>query len=269
MLFRILLFSLFIGTSVPALAQPVSSEISQQPHESRPEPSENFRNRETFLNALRDVRTHNAQDLTFLLLHRSVRDEVKLDDAGWREFRDLHSRNLTAGEKLFQQLVEKQINAEVLKTELSKIAVEADKAILELLEKHKITDRLIGLFVQHRGASAAVNKLVAVKIGLEDPQRQEILKKRAKVEREVFEEAAEDFRNSARNPDVRRNIWEKVQKKINLAVSEELSNEQRSQLEMLEGTPFKFDELGRGGPRPRERDRERSKECCDQIKTDA
>lgn len=274
MLLRTTIFACLIG--LPSLG---TSFASGQDPFRQPKPSQSANSKEDsytsardlFFRTLRATRTHGAQDLTYLLIQKSVRDEVGMNEDGWREIRDRFSAQRAQGDKLLNQLEqdwskEKAIpeaSIEKLKSELTKIAVEADAAVLKILEKNQVTHRLIALFVQHRDASAAVNKLVAEKIELEESRRLEILEKREKIEREVFAAASEEFRDGASNPNTRRKIWEKVQKKIDMTISAELTSKQRALLEELRGKPFTFElpeppsKRGpRGGP-----SRDHDKEC--------
>ena len=260
MLLRLTIFTCLIGLSASLDAQePLVQDASKQSRSSQSgtvNDDSHSSAREVFFRTMRATRTHGAQDLTFLLIQKSVRDEVGLNDDGWREIRDLYAENRLQGEKLFTQLesdwnekTNREKSVENLKSELSRIAEESDTAVWKILEKHHVTERLIGLFVQHRDASAVVNKLVAQKIGLDEARRLEVLEKREQVEREVFESASEEFREGARNPNMRRKIWEKVQQKIDMAISDELTSEHKSLLEKLQGEPFTF-EVPDGPPPP-------------------
>jgi hypothetical protein len=275
MLFRIALFASFLASSTISYSQNRSDQVSSQPpaNSSRSANSVDAPSvdspsagpREIFFHAMRSARSYGAQELTYLLLQKSVREEIGLSEAGWKEIRDLHAENRSHGEKLYKQLQDNQITPSELRKELSRIALEGDQNVSQILEKHQVSERLISLFVQHRDASAALNKVVASKIGLDDAQRSKILEKREKVEREVFESASEEFQRSARNPDVRNRIWEKIQKKIDRSVFEELTSDQRSSLASLQGKPFTFEEIGRG-PRPVP-GKGREKDCkdCDLV----
>jgi len=285
-----------VGSAVNVCAQdtpaldtpenPKKSETSNQldPKQgSRPERE----TREIFFRTLSETRSRGAQELGYLLFQKSVREEIGLDDQSAKAAREVLSQTRSAAEKLYDQLKAKEISAVELKTEMSKIMADADRDIWEALGESKSKrDRLIGLFVQHRHASAVLNKVVAEKIGLAEPRRQEIVGKKEAIEREMFEAGSRQM--SSNSPGDRFRSWEKAQKKIDIAISEMLTEEQRSKLEALKGDPFKFEEFqfppgpppgpppgrGRDGSRdggrdrdPNRRENDREEKCrdCDKL----
>ncbi len=274
MFFRLTFFTVVLALSSVSCAQdaPSKSTNSDNPDQSakpskqqsenrsqeRPVPPDR-ESREIFFRTLSETRSRGAQEFSYLLFQESIRKEIDLSDEGAKAAREVLAQTRTSAEKLYDQLKAKEINRDELKTKMLGIMSDCDRDIWKILVDSKAnSDRLVGLFVQHRHCASVLNKIVAEKVGLEEPRRLEIIAKKEAIEREMFEDRSRE----AQNPGDRFRAWEKVQKKIDGVVSEMLTAEQREKLEGLKGKPFKFEEFafppgppGRGRDGARERNR--------------
>lgn len=226
--------------------------------------------REIFFRTLGETRSRGAQELSYLLFQESVRKEINLSDDSAKAAREVLAQTRAAAEKLYEQLKAKEINADLLKTKLIEIMAKGDQDIWKILGgSNANSDRLIGLYVQHRQCVAVLNKIVAEKVGLDEARRHEIIVKKEAEERQMFEDRSRD----GQTPGDRFRAWEKMQKKIDGVVSGMLTSEQRTKLEDLKGAPFAFEEFqfppgppgrGRDGGRDRNRrDNGHDEKCKD------
>lgn len=256
------LMSLFVYSAVVHAQDPLTNpdkptaSRSQEPERnSTPDPKSREADRESreiFFRTLNETRSRGAQELCYLLFQESVRKEISLSDDSAKATREILSQTRSSAEKLYEQLKAKEITAEELKVELREIMTSADRDIWKTMsESNANVDRLIGLFVQHRQSAAVLNRVIADKVGLDEPRRHEIIAKKEAVEKEMFEERSRD----AQSPGDRFRAWERVQKKIDGEVSKMLTSDQRDKLEKLKGKPFNFEEFAYPpGPPPRGRD---------------
>lgn len=261
-----------------APVKPVNSDKAEKSRGEDPErglPSEpNSResdreSRDVFFRTLNETRSRGAQELSYLLFHESVRKEIGLSEDNAKAAREVLSHTRASAEKLYEQFKAKEIAPETLRVKLLDIMTKGDQDIWQTLGgTSEKSDRLIGLFVQHRHCSAALNKIVAGKIGLDETLRQEIVAKKEAEERKMFEERSRE----TQSPGDRFRAWEKVQKQIDSLISGMLSLDQRDKLEKLKGEPFKFEEFayppgppgrGRDGGRDRNRRDNRDEKCRD------
>lgn len=227
--------------------------------------------RDIFFRTLNETRSRGAQEFSYLLFQESVRKEIGLSDENAKQAREVLSQSRVSAEKLYEQLKAKSISTDELKVKMQELMTSADRDIWKALGATDKRDRLVGLFVQHRHCSSVLNRIVAEKVGLDESQREEIIRKKETEERKMFEELSRD----ANSPSDRFRAWEKVQKKIDVIVSEMLTPEQRQNLEKLKGEPFAFEEFpmppgrGKDGRRGR-RDTEKDEKCreCDKLATD-
>jgi hypothetical protein len=221
--------------------------------------------REVFFRTLNETRSRGAQEFCYLLFQESVRKEINLSVESAKAAREVHSQTRVSAEKLFERLKAKEITAEELKVKMREIMINADRDIWKnITESKSKSDRLIGLFVQHRHFTAVLNKIVAEKVGLDETRRLEIVAKKEAVEKEMFDERSRE----TQSPGDRFRAWEKVQKTLDAKVSAMLTAEQREKLEQLKGEPFKFEEFqlppgrGRDGGRDRNhRENSRDEKC--------
>ncbi len=212
--------------------------------------------REIFFRTLSETRSRGAQEFSYLLFQESVRAEIELSEDTAKAAREVLSQTRSSAEKLYDHLKAKEITPDELKVKMLEVMTKADRDIWKTLgESNAKSDRLIGLFVQHRQCAAVLNRIVAEKVGLDEAHRLEIIVKKEAVEREMFEERSRD----AQSPGDRFRAWEKVQKKIDSVVSEMLTPEQRDKLEKLKGKPFNFDEFAYPPGRGREGGRDRNR----------
>ena len=267
MVLRLILLTTLLASSALTCAQesPVkparpNSDKPNSPERPRgQDPEKNPQDRESrevFFRTLGETRSRGAQEFSYLLFQESVRKEINLSEESAKAAREVLSQTRTSAEKLYEQLKAKEITADELKTKMLEIMSNADRDIWKtLVESNAKSDRLVGLFVQHRHCASVLNKIVAEKVGLDEPRRLEIIAAKEAVEKAMFEERSRE----TQSPGDRFRAWEKVQKKIDAEVSAMLTAEQRNKLEQLKGEPFKFEEFqlpaGRGRDGGRDRNR--------------
>ncbi len=257
-----------------------SANLQEKSEEARPQEAKEARSdretREIFFRTLNECRSRGAQEFGFLLYQKSVREEIGLDDAGAKVAREVLSKSRSNADKLYEQLKHRKITEEELKAEFVKVMAEADRDMWKTLTDFNAKrDRLIGLYVQLHKSPAVLNKVVAEKIGLDELRRMEMVAKKEVLERRLIDEAAKE--NEGREDRMR--SWEKIQKKVDSAIADMLSEEQRSKLEALKGDPFVFERFpfpppgspGRGREPGRDRDRRerdnnRDEKCHDNEK---
>ncbi|MDX1927846.1 MAG: hypothetical protein SFV81_15085 [Pirellulaceae bacterium] len=250
-----------VKSTNPEKPNPVEKPRVQETRGQDPErPQSERESREIFFRTLNETRSRGAQEFSYLLFQESVRKEIKLSDEAAKAARDVLSQTRVSAEKLYEQLKAKEITADELKVKMLEIMANSDRDIWKTLgESNPNSDRLIGLFVQHRHCASVLNKIVAEKVGLDETSRLKIIAKKEAVEREMFEERSRE----SQSPGDRFRAWEKVQKKIDAEVSAMLTPSQREKLEQLKGEPFKFEDFqlppgrGREGGRDNGRDRNR------------
>jgi hypothetical protein len=257
MIARILFFAAMLGVSAIAIGQgPPAPPPGQGSPDRKP--------RDLFFRTMYEVRSRAGHDLAYLLFQKKVRDEIGLSDERHRAVMEIGKALRSDTEDLHNQFKSEKIAPEQLAPKLREVVSASDKKFLEALGSDTVRNRLIGLFVQHRKASAALNELVAAKIGLSDEKRKELLGIKENRERELIEAA---FAAAPKLEDRRKN-WEKIQRQIDDLVSENLTSEQREKLEALKGKPFEFEPNSMGPGRPRrehDEHRDRSDRNCCQV----
>lgn len=277
MFLRLALSSFILLGSVVARAQDdtaKSNQSNQSNQSSSQEPEKGARSdretREIFFRTLNECRSRGAQEFGFLLFQKAVREEVGLDEAGAKAAREVLSKSRSQGDKLYEQLKHNKITADELKAEFVRVMAEADREMWKtLVDANVKQDRLVGLYVQLHKSPAVLNKIVAERVGVDEMQRTEMVAKKDSLEREMIQEASKE--NDG--PGDRFRSWEKIQRKVDTAMSEMLSAEQRTKLEQLKGEAFEFEQFpfpppgppGRGRDSDRDRrghEKSRDDKCC-------
>ncbi len=256
--------------------KPLENSEDARPQDAAKEARSDRETREIFFRTLNECRSRGAQEFGFLLFQKAVREEIGLDDAGAKAAREVLSKSRSNGDKLYEQLKHRKITEDELKAEFVKVMAEADRDMWKtLIDFNAKRDRLIGLYVQLHKSPAVLNKVVAEKIGLDELRRMEMVAKKDVLERKLIDEAAKE--NEGREDRMR--SWEKIQKKVDSAIADMLSEDQRSKLETLKGDTFVFERFpfpppgppGRGRDAGRDRDRrdrenDRDEKCHDNEK---
>lgn len=189
----------------------------------------------------------SASEVMALLAAPEVRKEVKLSDEAYGAVEKLQKENQEA-----MQAAMRSFGRDVPDADRDKMRAEMVKrneksqAILDEVLPPEGLDRLLGLYVQWRGDTAAAGELVSKKLGLTDADKEKIQAAAAK--------AREDFprpegarvqpgeRPSEEAMAAMRARMEEMQKKSNEAVQAALTAEQKKALEELKGPKFDFPE---------------------------
>ena len=274
MFLRLALSSIILLCGVVAHAQDDAANSTQSNKSNSQEPEKGSRSdretREIFFRTLNECRSRGAQEFGFLLFQKAVREEVGLDEAGAKAAREVLSKSRSQGDKLYEQLKHNKITADELKAEFVKVMAEADREMWKtLVDANVKQDRLVGLYVQLHKSPAVLNKIVAERVGVDELRRMEMIAKKDVLEREMIQEASKD--NDG--PGDRFRSWEKIQRKVDTAISEMLTADQRTKLEELKGETFEFEQFpfpppgppgrGRDGDRDRRgREKSRDDKCC-------
>ncbi len=220
--------------------------------------AEDRKHLEVFFRAIQETRSHGAQEMAYLLFQKSVRKELGLTEENEKALRDNGNKLRQQIDQLRVALKANEIDEQQLVDKLKELVNKADDQFIQGLGTPDKLERLIGIFVQHRKASSALNSLVAERIGLSEQKRKEILIGKESLEKELMEKA---FSQDA-DPDDRHRAWGKIQRKIDDYVAEKLDADQLEKLDSVKGEAFAFEPpFGPGRP---SRDRgERSRDCCE------
>jgi Spy/CpxP family protein refolding chaperone len=138
---------------------------------------------------------------------------------------------------------ERRAKFEELQASFQARTEELNKQLATILDEGQ-TQRLQEITIQMRGAAAVLDPEVAGKLALTSEQKQKIedlLEAQRDTQREMFEEDVPR--------EERRAKLDELENETDKAVSEVLTEQQRTQLNELEGAPFDLDrsELFRGG----------------------
>lgn len=195
--------------------------------------------RRVFFDALRETRSNGAGEISHLLRQESVRKEIRLSDEALKSLEEQRDNRRKVFDELFQQFRDEKKSLEQLKKEMRQQVESDDEETWKLLAGAD-RQRLIGLFVQERQASAITNSKVAELVGITEARRQEISEFRDKVAAQLFKEIEPEMRERL-SAASRQKIWERTFRKISNSVDEMLSDEQKAKLKQLEGAPFVFE----------------------------
>jgi hypothetical protein len=148
-----------------------------------------------------------------------------------------------------------EITREELKAELFADVQKSDKQARELIDDGQF-DRLIEIYVQHRGIAAAENGEVARRIGMTGEELENFRQSQSQFKRELIEmnHPRIDHILKMRNKETPRNLdrlFAEIDDAVNERLEMELSDEQRNKLESLKGEkPFNDFPPRFRGPKP-------------------
>lgn len=191
-----------------------------------------------------------ASELLMLLSAPEVRKEVKLSDESYAAVEKLQQENRDAMQSLFRNLGRDASDAdrEKARDEMAarmKASNEKAQALLEEVLPPEGYDRLLGLYVQLRGDSAATSELVAKKIGLSEADREKIQEAVNKARQDAFEQAR--GQGGQPDPEQMRARFEEIRKKSDETARSAMNDQQKKALEDLKGAKFEFPESLRTG----------------------
>ena len=183
--------------------------------------------------------------VTGLLMMKEVRDELKLDEDQVAELEEMGKammesmRNMRPPQGQQPDMKAMQENMEKMRKSMA----ESESKVEEMLDPKQV-DRLIGLLIQRESLRSLNSKLVADRLGITEEQKT----KMASIEKEQGEKMRELFQGGF-NADMRDKMRE-MREAGETKMKELLSDKQKSDMESLKGTEFKFPEpqWGRGGP---------------------
>jgi hypothetical protein len=190
-----------------------------------------------------------------LLSAPEVRKEVKLSDEGYAAVEKLQQENQEAMRAAFGSFRrdasdEERAKAREEMTQRMKAMNDKSQALLDEVLPPEGFDRLLGLYVQLRGDSAAAGELVAKKVGIADADREKIEEAVNKVRQEAFAQFGQGGGQGGAgfDPEQMRTRMEELRKKTDDAARAAMTDEQKKKLEELKGAKFEFPESLRRGP---------------------
>jgi hypothetical protein len=229
---RSVVFTMFLGASCPDLAV-------AQPEDGRPGRGGSHSAREL----MRDIdQSAPHREILRLLFHEPIRSEINMTDEQWEAFKSQMRNSFESTRELWGKERRHEITREELKAELLAAIKELDQQARELLDDGQF-DRLLGIYVQHRGIAAAENGEVAKRIGLTGEELDNVRRSQGQFKRELIEmnQPRIDHILKMRNEETPRNLgrlFAEIDDAVNDRLAMELSDEQRDKLETLKGEPF-------------------------------
>ncbi len=201
-------------------------------------------NRDKFYDALGEAHRQliPQRELVGLLWHKEIRDEVGLSAENYEMIEALRNKQYTAVMAIGEELRDPTLTKEERVKRIVEAQAPLDKQIYELLQNSENAkfDRLLGLYVQSRGFSAATNEIVAERIGLEGDAFIEYRRARGETWHQLMDENRDKMSNLIREGDRQKisRLFEEADKKLNVALASKLSSEQRAALLKLQGEKF-------------------------------
>ncbi len=212
--------------------------------------------------ALRELdQRHPERELMELLWHPPVRHEIGLTDEEYAHIVAEMRGVMTKIRDLDRALDKNGASRDELVEKLAEIVEPAYRHATEFLKEHADYQRLIELFVQQRGYSAASNQEVAKRIGLEGDALRQFREAKHRLLREVMDKVRPEFERLIRNPkespqemghEVER-LFKQAHEEVDEKLAHRLTPEQKAALEaMRDRAPFSpLPRPGMGPPRGR------------------
>ncbi len=224
--------------------------------------------RESFFRAMREAFRQNADnEILEFAQHPNLPELLELESKDLEPFRKQVFATRTAMQDLHGEHKDTPIDHDRLVSRINEISSDGTRKAIEALEATGKWERVVGLFVQLRGSSAAATGAIAEKIALSGEQLDRFRKARS----ELWEEHMKDvgkviqsaMRSRERDPNRGRRIAEmmrEAQEKTNEELRKLLTPDQQTALDALRGEAVndineKLDfrkRSGRGGRGPRD-----------------
>jgi hypothetical protein len=190
---------------------------------------------------MQGMRASPYRDIYLLLHHDPIRIELELDDQVYEE---IAAGDREVMDKVFG-LRDSSLSREELAQQITEILDGYGAKAFESLSEEK-TQRLEGLYAQLWKSSAAANKRIADRIGLEGESLEAFRSELEDLRREMWDEIGPLRRRLFENPnldreDVRKKLERLVDRRsaeIEQKLSARLTAQQRENLESLKGEPF-------------------------------
>lgn len=171
-------------------------------------------------------------------LRSDVSKEIKLTDDQKRKIEDFQQKQMDEMMQLFQS-GQRPEQAELQKI-MKKRQEDETKALNEILDEGQ-RKRLKELWVQRLGNSAIMNSDLQKELAVTDDQKKKISDlqtKQAEANRALFEK----MQNGEIDRSEIRPMMEKMRKVLDEELGKLMTEDQKTKLKALGGTPFKFDE---------------------------
>ena len=197
-----------------------------------------------FFDALRELHRSNPdREILELLLHpdyrREIQTEIELTDDDWGEF----SSKLDSARVVLQELRDKYrqspaTSKEDVKVELQAALEPVQLEAFQLLESKANLDRLLGIYVQLKGASSASSDKVAAKIGLSGEALEAFRAAKSRKWSELMNESRDRMqsavRSSERNDKIHA-IFANAERELERYLVHQLDDDQNEKLSALKG----------------------------------
>ncbi|RMF42695.1 MAG: hypothetical protein D6753_06870 [Planctomycetota bacterium] len=198
--------------------------------------------------ALRELdRHHPERELMELLWHPPVRQEIGLTDEEFAHVMAEMRGVMVKIRDLDQSLDEKEASREEVAKKLAEIVAPAYQRATEYLKENADFERLVELFVQQRGYSAASNQEVAKRIGLEGEALKEFQEAKHHLLHEMMDKVRPEFERLIRTPkgsqqemgrEVER-LFKHAHQEVDEKLAQRLTPEQKAALDrMRDRAPF-------------------------------
>jgi hypothetical protein len=214
--------------------------------------------RDPFFEAMRDVFREFTpnRELMELLWHPEVRTEISLSDDKFREIVRLVSDGHSSVMELRETPNAPQLNRDQWKEKILAIQRPIDQQLMDMLRDPQVSnfDRLIGIYVQHRGFRSATNVAVAERIGLTGDAFESYRQAGKEFRYRLMEENRDKMGALIRDGDREKiaKLFEESEKKMEAHLAGLLTQSQQAALKKLEGEKFDIPRGPRGGDNLRE-----------------
>lgn len=208
-----------------------------------------------FFEALREVHHHNSgKEFLDLLYHKPVRIEIKLQEEDFAKLQEYARSAMHVLRDLEKQPHTDNTTKQELISLIGQKLAPLNAQSIQLLQTKSRFDRLIELYAQRSGYSAAANGKVAERIGLVGEDLEKFREARAKLRHQIMEETGRQIQRllSKSSGDVREQmsrLFENANDRLNESLALELTASQKSMFDKLLENPFA--DLPKRGPRRR------------------
>ncbi len=216
--------------------------------------------RDSFFEALRAVHNENPDhEILELARNEQVLELLEVNIEQRSTFEASMKQAFEAMKELHNAQGDNPLSAEELKTEIRKASEQNNSKAFEALGDKSKLDRLIGIFVQWRGESAAACGQVASRIELDGDALTKFREKKAKLWSELMSDVRDEMKDAMRERDHQErrrkmhHLMSAAKDNMNAELKLELTEEQKNKLHSLRGEEVKnIHELldQRGGPGP-------------------
>lgn len=193
-----------------------------------------------------------------LLRDDKVKEHVKLSDEGSEKLRELSRGVWGKMRELSDDFKNDRPSVDQMTTKLVEALNEFDSNAQAILKQEEVEfERLVELFIQSRGYAAIANGAVAKRMELSEEELKNFRSKLAEHSDKYRKSASAEVAKAMRSfdPEKMREIFRSIERRVNMKLKLELTDEQQKKFADLAGEHFpdvpKFSDMfrpGRGGP---------------------